>query len=143
VAREGLQATPQPEAGATYARRMRKEDARLDWRCSAVEIERRVRAYFPWPVAFTTLFVRGRVLRLQLVEVAVADPPSGKAAAGQVVASLPTAWVVACGEGAIRIRRVIPAGRREMTAEEFLRGFPVPEGICLGAGTDDGCIGVQ
>ena len=137
VAREGLAAVPQPEEGVTYARRLRKEDARIDWSRSAAALERQIRAYLPWPVAFTTLAARGRDLRLQIVAAAVESDAAVETrdedVAGTTVAASPAGWLVRCGAGTLRIQRVVPAGRREMSAEEFLRGFPVSRGTRLGA----------
>ncbi len=121
-----LQARPQDEALATYAPPVRKEDALVDWNLPAVEIWRRVRAYNPWPVAFTTL--RGQPLRL--LEAWPLAAESGEAPGTVVRCPAPTAesggtdaaFAVQTGEGLLGIVRVQRAGRRAMTAAEFLRG---------------------
>jgi methionyl-tRNA formyltransferase len=132
VCRQGWTAAPQPAEGVTVARRLTKEDARIDWRRSACEIERMVRAYLPWPTAFTTMAVRGREVRVQITgaHVAVAEGTCG--APGEVIASPPSDLAVACGSGVLSVDRIVPAGRREMSAEEFLRGSPVSVGTLLG-----------
>jgi methionyl-tRNA formyltransferase len=106
-------ATPQPAEGASYARKIGKADARLDWARPAIELERAVRAFRPSPGAFTEL--EGEILKVWRAELSSAPP----AAAGTVVAGDLT---VACGEGALRLLELQRAGGRRVGAEEFLRG---------------------
>jgi methionyl-tRNA formyltransferase len=114
---------PQPEAGATYAPKLGKEDGRLDWSQPAAALDRRVRAMTPWPGAFTGW--NGEVLR-----VLSAEPAMGKGAPGTV---LNDSLLVACGGGtALRLTRVQRAGRAAMEAGAFLRGTPMPPGTVLG-----------
>jgi len=116
LARE-LQARPQPEEEATYARQLRKEDGRLDWSRSAVELERQVRAFTPWPGTFTTW--RGR--RLKVLRAAPLPGWRGDAPPGAVIA-LADGAAVATGEGALRLERVQLAGKRPMDITPFLHG---------------------
>ncbi len=116
-------AVPQPAEGVTYAAKLAPEDRRLDLGRSAEELDRRVRALAPRPGAF--LEARGE--RLLVLEAEPVAGPSG--APGEVVAP---PLVVACGRGALALRRVQRAGRRAMTAEELQRGFPLPPGTRLG-----------
>lgn len=111
---------PQPEAGVTYASKIDKAEARLDFTRSAVEVERQVRAFNPAPGAFFE--VKGERVRVHAAEVL---EPGG--APGTVLDGLG----IACGEGAIRPLRVQRAGRGIMTAEELLRGFAIPAGTRL------------
>ena len=123
---ENPPAVPQPEAGATYAPKLGKEDGRLEWREPADALDRRVRAMTPWPGAYTGW--NGEVLRVLSAE--PAPPPGREGAPGMV---LDEALLVACGEGtALRLTRVQRAGRAAMDAEAFLRGTPVPPGTVLG-----------
>jgi len=116
-------ATPQPEAGATYAAKLGKEDGRLDWSHPAPALDRRVRAMAPWPGAYTAL--NGEALR-----VLEAELTEGAGAPGTV---LDAALRIACGDGtALRLLRVQRAGRAAMEAGAFLRGSPVPPGTVLG-----------
>jgi methionyl-tRNA formyltransferase len=108
-------ATPQPEAGATYAAKLSKADGLLDWREPAMALERRVRAMNPWPGAFFPLGADNiRVLD------AMAEPGTG--APGQQISP----GLIACGEGALRLLRLQRPGRAAMEAEAFLRGTALP-----------------
>jgi methionyl-tRNA formyltransferase len=115
-------AVPQPAEGVTYAPKLTRDDARIDWSRDAAVIERQVRAFDPWPGTFTTL--HGAILKV--LRVALAD---GTGAPGTV---LDGGLTVACGAGALRLVRVQLAGRPAMAAEDFLRGRSVPAGTLLG-----------
>jgi len=112
-----LSPRPQPAEGATYAAKIRKEEARIDWTQPAVAIDRQVRAFNPWPVAETTW--DGRQLRLWQSEPEPAAEQAG-AAPGAVLESAGGRIVVATGAGALRLQQVQVAGRRAMSAAEFL-----------------------
>ena len=112
---------PQPSEGATYASKVDKAEARIDWRRSAEEIERQVRAFAPSPGAWFN--ANGE--RVKLLE---AEIGSGSARPGEV---LDDGLTTATGEDAIRPLRLQRAGRAAMSAEELLRGFPIPKGTIL------------
>ena len=129
---DGLQAgtlrpVPQPAAGVTFAPRIEREHCRLDWRRTAIELERQVRALAPSPSAFTTL--GGKLLKVHRAALAAGTGP-----AGQVVAAGPDGLVVAAGSGALRLLEVQLEGRRRLSAAEFLIGHRLAPGTCLGAG---------
>ena len=107
----------QPGEGATYAGQLRKEDGWLDWSRPAVELDRRVRAFTPWPGAFTMW--RGR--RLKVLRAVPLPAWRGGVSPGTVVA-LAGGVVVATGEGALRLEEVQLAGKRPMDIGAFLRG---------------------
>jgi methionyl-tRNA formyltransferase len=113
---------PQPDEGATYAAKLTREAGRIDWTQAAVQIERQVRAFDPWPGTFTTL--RGTVLKVLHVELAKGG--------GQAATALDDRLTVACGSGALRLTHVQLAGRPAMAADVFLRGHPMPVGTALG-----------
>lgn len=118
---------PQPEQGVTYAAKLTREDGRLDWTQDAAALDRRVRAFTPWPGTFTT--VAGSVLKILAAEPAEGSGPPG--------AVLDHALTVACksiegGWGALRLLRVQAQGGTAMDAAAFLRGHPVPPGTVLG-----------
>ncbi len=116
-----LRAEPQPAAGVTYAAKIAKEEARLDWARPAAELARAVRGFNPFPGAFLEL--GGERIR---VLAARAEPGSGAPGV-----ALDDALLVACGEGALRALVVQRAGRAAMPAADFLRGRAVPAGTRL------------
>ena len=113
---------PQPDDGVTYAPKLEREHGRLDWSQTAASLDRRVRAFDPWPGTFTML--DGAVLKV--LSATLADQ---KGAPGTV---LDNALTVACGSGALRLTRVQAPGRAAMEAGAFLRGRAVPAGTMLG-----------
>jgi len=122
-----LEARPQPEAGVTYAAKLRRAEGRLDWRRPAAELARQVRALDPWPGAFAELpLKRGRESVKVLAAEAVEAAPGG--APGQL---LEGGLTVACGEGALSLSRVQRPGKAAMTAAEFLRGVQLPSRLPL------------
>ena len=121
---------PQDEMSATYAPRIRKEEATIDWRRPAEEIERQVRAFDPAPGAQTHL--EGRPLKIWRARVEHGLP----GAAGTVCAAEPGGILVACGRDALRVTQLQRAGGKRLQAGEFLTGSKVPVGVQLG--TADG-----
>ncbi len=113
--------TPQPqnEDEATYFSQINKEEGEIDWNLPALEIWRRVRAFYPWPGCYTTW--RGK--QLKIIE-AMAIPGEGSLEAG-LVAALPGKGVglgIGTGEGVLSVLRVQMEGKKAMSAAEFLRG---------------------
>ena len=117
-----LQPTPQPEQGVTYAAKIAKDEARLDFSQPATLVERQVRAFNPQPGAFFELGGE----RIKILSAEAIDDSS--AAPGTV---LDDRLAIACGEGAIVPRLVQRAGRGAMSAAELLRGFAIPPGTSL------------
>ncbi|MFQ6017293.1 MAG: methionyl-tRNA formyltransferase [Kiloniellaceae bacterium] len=114
---------PQPAKGVTYATKLSREAGRLDWRLSATELERRIRAFNPWPSAtFEAHGERIKALAAQLTE------RTAEAAAGTV---LDERFTVACGTGALRLIRVQRPGKAAVDAAAFLRGFRLEPGTVL------------
>jgi methionyl-tRNA formyltransferase len=122
--------TPQDPARVTFARKLRKEHGRIDWTRGADELERFVRAMTPWPGA-RTLAPDGRELALLRVR-ALADG----GAAGVVLEAGPR-LVVACGAGSLELLELAPAGKRAMSASEWLRGARLAAGERLGVSPSD------
>ena len=108
----------QNEALATYAAKLSREDARLNFLRPAVELERLIRAYHPWPGALGLL---GDVV----IKFLAAEVVPGEGVPGEI---LDENFTIACGEGALRPARLQRAGRAAMSREEFLRGFTLPDG---------------
>jgi methionyl-tRNA formyltransferase len=118
-----LAAEPQPEAGVTYARKLAREEGRLDFAAPADAVARTLRALNPSPGCWCV--ARGERLGVLAGEVVVA----GDGEPGTVV-GLPL--TVACGSGALEVRLVQRAGRRPIAPDELQRGFPLPLGTRLG-----------
>jgi methionyl-tRNA formyltransferase len=125
-----LTARPQPETGVTYAAKIRKDEARVDWSRPAVEIDRLVRAFNPWPVAETTL--DGEQLRLW--EVQPHADVSGDSRPPGTVLDVPGRIVVATGDGTLELRVLQLPGRKPVTARDLLNARDW-RGVCLGAVT--------
>ncbi len=121
---------PQNETQATYAPRLRKRDGRIDWDRPAPDVYNHIRGVTPWPGAFTFLPTAGRKTPLRIgVDRAARSPLApGKAEAGEVVSAGADGIDVACAAGAVRILELTPAGKRAMTAADFLNGHPLDAG---------------
>jgi methionyl-tRNA formyltransferase len=116
IADGSLVPQPQDPALATYAHKLDKAEAQIDWGQPAPAIERQVRAFDPWPVAQTSL--QGETLRIWAAQ--VVDGAGPGAAPGEVVAADKTGIAVATGAGALLITRLQPPGKRPMAAADFL-----------------------
>ena len=115
-----LSSTPQPEAGVTYAAKISKDEAKLDFTLPALALWRKVRAFNPFPAAQGT--VNGTAIKIWKADLA---EYAGKAAPGTVVSSDEQGIVVACGEGALRLLELQKPGGKRLAAAEFLKGFPL------------------
>jgi len=118
-----LRPQPQPQEGVVYAKKLRREEALLDWRRDAPALERQVRAFDPWPgAAFTA---RGERIRVVAADAVASLTPTEP---GTVLSDRLT---IACGAGALQPLRLQRPGRSAQDADEFLRGFPIPPGTIL------------
>lgn len=118
---DALDPLPQPEAGVTYAAKIDKAEARVDWTRPAPEVDRLIRGLSPFPGAWTEL--GGERVKLLLSEIAQATGEPGTVLDG---------LTVACGEGAVRVLTVQRAGRGATDASAFLRGMQIAPGTRLG-----------
>ena len=112
---------PQPIAGATYAAKIDKAEARIEWTLAAEQIERQVRAFNPLPGAW----FEASGERIKLLEAAAEE------ASGQPGEVLDDRLMIGCGHGSVRALVVQRAGRAPMGAGELLRGFPIAQGTIL------------
>jgi methionyl-tRNA formyltransferase len=127
IADHSLQARAQPVDGVTYAAKISKDEARIDWSRAAAEIDRQVRAFNPWPIAETTF--NGAQLR---VWGATPDATSTAASPGAILCADERGILVATGKGSMMLTRVQAAGRKAIAANEFARSHRL-DGVVLGA----------
>lgn len=126
-----LAPVPQPAEGATYARKLTKDDGRLDWMRPAAELHRRVRAFNPWPGAYTYLPAGERPMLLKIWAAEVVPAVTG--VPGQVLAADASGLVVRCGSEALRVTELQREGGRRLTAAAFLSGHRIEPGTRLEA----------
>jgi methionyl-tRNA formyltransferase len=120
--------TPQDDAAATYAHRLKKEDGTIDWSWPATRVHNLVRGLHPWPHAFT--FFRGSRLIVRRTEVSYTSDIEP----GTILAAGGDDLIVATGDGGLRIREIQAEGKRPMTAREFLAGHRFVAGDRFTAG---------
>ncbi len=125
LSRGGLSFTPQPTEGVTYAHKLTNEDSRIDWARAASDVHNQVRGLSPFPGAYFTADVGKGPERVKVLRTALAE---GSGAPGTL---LDAAGTVACGEGALRLVQVQPAGKPAMGADAFLRGRRLGPGARL------------
>ena len=118
IAGETLHATPQPETGATYAHKLEKSEAELDFSRPAVELERKVRAFDPWPVAEAVL--AGERVRVWAVSALPATLEHAGKSPGAIVSASKLGIDIACGEGVLRILKLQRAGGRVVDAADYV-----------------------
>jgi methionyl-tRNA formyltransferase len=116
---DGVREVVQPQDGVTYADKVNKAEALIDWQQDAVQIWRRVRAFNPRPIAETRL--DGAQLRIWDAELGAAAPAGADCAPGTVLAAAESGIDVACGRGVLRILRLQLAGRKPLFAREFVK----------------------
>jgi methionyl-tRNA formyltransferase len=114
-----LQLTKQSDEGVTYATKIEKAEARIDWNKPARDVLRHIHGLSPFPGAWSEMPIEGEQVRVKILRCAMAD---GSGAPGE---ALDDHLAVACKEGAIRILELQRAGKQPMKADEFLRGTPL------------------
>jgi len=126
-----VQSTPQPEDGVTFAPLLGKDDGALDWSEPAVALERRIRAFHPWPGTFGRL--DGKTLRIlpgatvetrDVSDARDASSSEGASAPGTILEARKGRLVVACGEGALALGTVQLEGKKALPVQSFLAGMP-------------------
>jgi methionyl-tRNA formyltransferase len=121
--RGGLRLTPQGEAGVTYAAKIDKAEARIDWAKPAREVLRHIHGLSPFPGAWCEVPIEGEQARVKILR---CEPVKGKGAPGEL---LDDDLTIACGDGAIRVLELQRAGKQPMKAPDFLRGTPLKPSI--------------
>jgi len=125
---KSLEPVPQSEAGVTYAHKLGKEEGALDWRRPAAELERKVRAFHPWPGTWFDVATENGSERIKVLTagLALASGPPGTLSVGRD--GFP---VVACGVGGLKLLKLQRAGKSAQSADAFLRGFALAAGTVL------------
>lgn len=117
-----LKSQKQKEEDASYTKLLKKTDGLIDWKEPAVLIERKIRAYQPWPGVYTFFEHAGKTMRVQLLEADVEKNLTSESEGG-IIALINQELVVDCGSGRLIIKRLRPEGKKEMSGAEFLRGY--------------------
>jgi len=119
---------PQNNALATYAPKLNRDDGKIDWAERAEVIERKVRAFNPWPGAFTTVAAKlGKPRNLKIFSASIVDLA---AEPGEILQTEERGLVIAASDRALSLEEVQPEGKRRMTSAEFLRGFDLASAPC-------------
>ena len=126
--RKSIDAVAQPEEGVTYAHKLGKEEGVLDWRRPAAEIERKVRAFHPWP---GTSFEAPRDNGVERIKVLAATLTLAGGAPGSVSIARDGFPVVTCGVGGLKLLKLQRPGKSAQSADAFLRGFALDAGTVL------------
>ena len=119
-----LKSVKQPEKGVTYAQKLSKEEARIDWNESAAVIERKIRAFNPVPAAWVEY--QGKPMKIWRAEVV-----AQQGRAGEVLSCSADGLVVACGENALKITELQPSGSKRMPIAAFAAGHKIEVGTVL------------
>ena len=119
-----LKSVKQPEEGVTYAQKLSKEEARIDWSKSAAVIERKIRAFNPVPAAWVEY--QGKPMKIWRAEVV-----AQQGRAGEVLSCSSDGLIVACGENALKITELQPSGGKRMNIAAFAAGHTVEAGTVL------------
>ncbi|MEB0010723.1 methionyl-tRNA formyltransferase [Glaciimonas sp. Gout2] len=122
-----LPATPQPDVGVTYAAKITKEEAAVDFNLPADSLDRKIRAFNPFPGAFATF--GGVTLKIWDAEVVLDSNLNNQYSAGQVISADPqNGVIVACGANALRLTVLQKPGGKRLPANDFIRAFPMADG---------------
>jgi methionyl-tRNA formyltransferase len=124
-----IQPVPQPAEGASYAAKVKKEDGRIDWSRPAQTISNRLRAFTPWPGAFTFLKAEPKPQLIKIWKTEIIEKSGG---AGEILSADKTGIVVGCGHNVLRILELQREGGRRLPAAEFLAGHPLNTGDQFG-----------
>ncbi len=126
----GLHPLPQPAEGVTYAHKIEKHEAAIDWSLPAEVIARRIRAFNPFPGAATVC--QGEAIKLWRCEIDSTPRISDKAP-GTILSANEAGVAVQCGSGVLRLTELQRAGGKRLPVTDFLRGFALSAGLVLGA----------
>ncbi|WP_153770613.1 methionyl-tRNA formyltransferase [Labrenzia sp. CE80] len=128
LSRGALNQMPQAEAGVTYARKLSKDETRIDWALGAKVVHDHIRGLSPFPGAWCEMMLAGKAERVKVLRSQLAE---GTGSAGEVLALDGNGPVVGCGAGAVRLVQVQRAGKKAVSGEDFLRGATLSVGDTL------------
>lgn len=126
--RGSMDFTPQSDAGATYAKKIEKAEARIDWTKSATAVHNHIRGLSPYPGAWTQMILGGKPARVKILRATLSE------ASGQPGMIIGDGLTIACGEGSVRLLEVQREGKAAMSATDFVRGAGDLSGVSLGVG---------
>jgi len=126
----GLKPVPQPADGVTYAHKIEKHEAMTDWTQGSAAVERRIRAFNPFPGAAGVL--DGQTIKFWRADILAGAAPPADAQPGQVLAAGPQGVDIAAADGVLRVGRLQKAGGKALEAADFLRGFDIRPGMVFG-----------
>ncbi len=132
LARGSLTPTPQPDEGVTYAHKIAKQEARIDFAQPAEDVHNHIRGLSPFPGAWFEIEIDGRRERIKVLRCERLMIDAAKAAAPGII--LDDRLAIACGTGAIRCTHLQRAGKKAMALDDFLRGFDAKPGMTALAG---------
>lgn len=116
----------QDDSQATLTKKIKKEDGHINWMDSATCIEAKVRGYYPWPGAIFNLNNNGHETSMHITEAVSLDCPDVRP--GEILEADKKGWVIACGYGALKLEKVIPQGKKEMSGAAFINGHHLQKG---------------
>ncbi|WP_417670994.1 methionyl-tRNA formyltransferase [Roseibium sp.] len=125
LSRGALTETPQDQDGVTYARKLSKDETRIDWSTGAKAVHDHIRGLSPFPGAWCEMDVGGKSERVKVLRSQIAD---GSGAVGEVLSVEGNGPVISCGDRSVRLVQVQRAGKKAVGGEEFLRGAKLSEG---------------
>jgi methionyl-tRNA formyltransferase len=125
------QITPKPQGdGATIAPMLRKEMGLIDWSVDAVEIERKTRAFVPWPTAYT--YLNGQLIKIFSAEIGSGELKNGGCESGEIISVGKASFTIAAGKGSLVVKEIQTEGKRRMSVRDFLAGCRLKAGDKFG-----------
>ena len=132
IVKNELHPYDQNETDVSYANKVKKDDGRISWLNEASYIERQVRAYYPWPGAWFIRTTQAGLRKITITSAKVGDSKTANdVSPGTVLQADQHGFEVACTQGSLFIEEVIPEGKRQMCAVDYLRGNPMNTGIII------------
>jgi len=116
----------QDDSQATLTKKIKKDDGHINWLESAIDIEAKVRGYYPWPGAIFNLNTNGHETSMHITEAAILEYPEVRP--GEILEADRNGLVIACGRGALKLEKVIPQGKKEMSGAAFINGHHLQKG---------------